>query len=246
MNILVTAGNTLVPIDSVRCITNIFTGRTGATIALCAHERGHHVQLLTSHPEVIAEPPGERWVTDAYRTFDDLAGLMQRCIQDGPLDALIHCAAVSDYLSAGAYTPAAGTKFDPATGTWHAAEGEAPALIDRTSGHAGRGLKLKSDEPEMWIRFTRAPKLVDRIRADWHFRGVLVKFKLEVGVSDDALLEIAERSRQHSDANLMVANTLETASASAWIGPLAGGYQRVERADLARRLLEEVERLARA
>ena len=29
MNLLVTAGNTLVPVDRVRCITNIFTGRTG-------------------------------------------------------------------------------------------------------------------------------------------------------------------------------------------------------------------------
>src|SRR6476646_6451465 len=43
MNLLVTAGNTLVPIDAVRCITNIFTGRTGASIARHAHERGHSV-----------------------------------------------------------------------------------------------------------------------------------------------------------------------------------------------------------
>src|SRR5438034_5962598 len=46
MRILVTAGNTLVPIDRVRCITNIFTGRTGARIALHAQERGHDVTLL--------------------------------------------------------------------------------------------------------------------------------------------------------------------------------------------------------
>ena len=51
MKLLVTAGNTLVPIDSVRGITNVFTGRTGAGIALHAYRRGHHVTLLTSHPE---------------------------------------------------------------------------------------------------------------------------------------------------------------------------------------------------
>ena len=33
MNILVTAGNTITPIDRVRVITNVFTGRTGARIA---------------------------------------------------------------------------------------------------------------------------------------------------------------------------------------------------------------------
>jgi phosphopantothenate-cysteine ligase/phosphopantothenoylcysteine decarboxylase/phosphopantothenate--cysteine ligase len=53
MNLLVTAGNTLVPIDKVRGITNIFTGRTGASIALEAHRRGHGVTLLTSHPEAV-------------------------------------------------------------------------------------------------------------------------------------------------------------------------------------------------
>ena len=41
MNLLITAGNTQTPIDRVRCITNIFTGRTGAQVALEAHRRGH-------------------------------------------------------------------------------------------------------------------------------------------------------------------------------------------------------------
>ncbi len=54
MNVLVTAGNTLVPIDQVRCISNVFTGKTGAAIALCAHGRGHRVTLITSHPEAVA------------------------------------------------------------------------------------------------------------------------------------------------------------------------------------------------
>ena len=65
----------------------------------------------------------------------------------------------------------------------------------------------------------RAPKLVDRIRGDWGFRGVLVKFKLEVGMSDEELLEVAERSRRQSDADLMVANTLEGAAHWAYLGP---------------------------
>ena len=50
MKILVTAGNTQTPIDRVRCITNIFSGKTGAQIALEAHRHGHSVVLLTSHP----------------------------------------------------------------------------------------------------------------------------------------------------------------------------------------------------
>ena len=50
MNILISAGNTIVPIDRVRCITNVFTGRTGTTIALHSHQRGHNVRFHRSTP----------------------------------------------------------------------------------------------------------------------------------------------------------------------------------------------------
>src|SRR5262249_589672 len=94
-----------------------------------------------------------------------------------------------------------------------------------------------------WLRMVRAPKLIDRVRQPWGFTGTLVKFKLEVGLGDEELLRIAERSRQHSSADLMVANTLEGASSYAFLGPLGGQYQRVGREELAARLLDAIERL---
>jgi phosphopantothenoylcysteine synthetase/decarboxylase len=239
MNVLVTAGNTQVPIDRVRCLTNVFTGRTGAQLALRAHERGHTVTLLTSHPDVVAELHGgplvsDRWAVVPYRTFDDLHGRMREVVQPGGLDAVIHSAAVSDYLAGGVYAPAPGTHFDPTSGRW---EGHPPALLDRAAG------KVKSDEPELWLRLVRAPKLIDRVRPDWGFRGVLVKFKLEVGIRETELLEIAERSRRHSSADLMVANTIESAGAYAYLGPVDGKYHGVLRRDLAAGVIEVVERL---
>lgn len=247
MNILVTAGNTQVPIDQVRCLTNIFTGRTGAAIALEAHARGHGVILLTSHPEALRDVAGDAapdalgrrgveslHAVEAYRTFDDLQGLMARHITPGKLHAVIHCAAVSDYHAGGIFAPRAGTSFHVDDLSWHAVSG-VPALDDRSAG------KVKSDEPELWLRLVRAPKLIDRIRTDWMFHGILVKFKLEVGLTDEELVREAERSRQHSAADLMVANTLAGAADWAWLGPLHGAYQRIARSELARRLLEEVE-----
>jgi phosphopantothenoylcysteine synthetase/decarboxylase len=237
MNILVTAGNTQVLIDKVRCITNIFTGRTGSQIAQHCHQRGHNVILLTSHPEVAAElwqhPPGERWTVLAYRTFEQLQDLMAQTIPHSNLDVIIHSAAVSDYLSAGVYAPSPGTHFDPASG-WQAGSGS-PGMVDMAAG------KVKSDAPELWLRLVRAPKLIDRIRSDWGFHGVLVKFKLEVGISEERLLEIAERSRCQSSADLMVANTLEGAGAWARLGPIDEGYAHVSRRELAQRLLDAVE-----
>jgi phosphopantothenoylcysteine synthetase/decarboxylase len=244
MNILVTAGNTLVPIDRVRCITNVFTGRTGAWLALHFQEHGHTVTLLTSHPETMDElrrgesaPPVGGLTVHRYRTFEDLERLMATTVRNGSLDAVVHAAAVSDYAAAGIYAPAPGTQFDPDVGRWTGAGTAAPVLVDRAAG------KVKSDEPELWLRLVRTPKLIDRVRTDWRFAGVLVKFKLETGVSDEQLLETAERSRRHSAADLIVANTLEGAHAWAYVGPVEGGYQRVSRRELPARLLELVERL---
>ena len=243
MKLLVTAGNTQTPIDRVRCITNIFTGRTGTGIALHAHERGHDVTLLTSHPEALSDMKPDasalaaRWKMQYYRTYDDLHEAMSDLVRTGSFDVVVHCAAVSDYVPSGVYAPAPGTSFTPGAegGSWQAWKG-LPALLDRTAG------KVKSDEPELWLRLTRAPKLIDLVRGTWGFRGLLVKFKLEVGISDERLLEIAERSRVHSAADLMVANTLEGSSAYAFLGPVQGTYERVSRRGLAPRLLEELER----
>ncbi len=238
MNILVTAGGTLVPIDKVRCITNVFTGRTGASIALHAHDRGHTVTLLTSTPEAVADlrehgaPTDARWLVRRYRTFDDLEQRLMEPIRSGSVEVVVHTAAVSDYRAAGVYTSAPGTQFDPTGKRW---VGTAPALIDRAAA------KVKSDEEELWLRLVQTPKIVDQIRSAWGFRGVLVKFKLEVAVSDDELLKIAEPSRVRSNADLMVANTVEGAQDWAFVGPLDGRYERVSRRDLATRLLEAIE-----
>lgn len=242
MRILVTAGNTLVPIDRVRCLTNVFTGRTGARIALHAFLAGHGVQLLTSHPEVMLDlrgtkaTPGERLAVQTYRTFDDLESALAEHLRAGSFDALVHSAAVSDYQPAGVFAPAPGTEFRPDS-TWESAAGGPPRLLDRLAG------KIKSDEQELWLRLVRAPKLVDKVRGEWSFRGILVKFKLEVGLGADDLLDIAERSRHHSRADLMVANTLEESENWAFLGPLEGGYQKVPRPLLAARLITAVETL---
>jgi hypothetical protein len=103
--------------------------------------------------------------------------------------------------------------------------------------------KVKSDAPELYLRLVRTPKLVDKFRDPWGFRGVLVKFKLEVGITEKQLHDVAERSRRHSEADLMVANTLEGASVWALVGPLAGRYQRVSRRAMPAVLLDAVEKL---
>jgi phosphopantothenate-cysteine ligase/phosphopantothenoylcysteine decarboxylase/phosphopantothenate--cysteine ligase len=224
MKILVTTGNTQVPIDRVRCISNIFSGRTGARIATRAFERGHSVVLLASHPEVVQSIASSRpreapaWRLRPYRTVDDLDAAMAEEFRGGNYDAVIHSAAVSDYRVAGVFA-------------------------DRESQEPLSSGKLKSNHPELWLKLTPTHKIVDRIRRDWGFAGVLVKFKLESGVSEDELLAIAERAREHSAADLMVANTEEGMREWAFVGAGHGGYRKVPRAELADSLLELLEEL---
>jgi phosphopantothenate-cysteine ligase/phosphopantothenoylcysteine decarboxylase/phosphopantothenate--cysteine ligase len=218
MNVLVTAGNTHTPVDRVRCITNVFSGRTGARVAAEAAARGHAVALLTSHPEVLGGAAGVR--VRAYRTFDDLDALMAEEVSSGRYDAVVHAAAVSDYHVGGVYAGRDGNLEVAAAG------------------------KVKSSHPELWLRLVPAPKLIDKVRAEWGFGGVLLKFKLEVGVSDAELLDVAERSRAHSAADLMCANTLEGMHDWAFVGSGSAGYRRVRRADLAAVLIGAVEGLA--
>jgi phosphopantothenate---cysteine ligase (CTP) len=243
MRVLVTGGNTVVPIDQVRCIGNVFRGRTGTNIALEACRRGHHVHLLASDPDVLksedrAALPADRWKLERYRTFDDLHDAMRRALENGGVDAVIHSAAVSDYRVEGIFAPAAETTFSPETLTWETRAGARARMADRGAG------KVKSGEPELWFRMVQNPKLIDLIRPAWHFSGVLVKFKLEVGVGEQELLGIAERSRVHSSADLVVANTLLGLT---FIGPLCGKYERLNsRRDLVSKLLDAVEALVAA
>jgi len=234
MNLLVTAGNTQTPIDRVRCITNVFTGRTGAQVALEAHRRGHAVTLLTSHPEVARDlapafKPDARWTVRPYRTFHDLHDAIAELVPGNGFGALVHAAAVSDYHLAGTYAPVTGAHFDPMTAAWTNGK-----LMDVSAG------KVKSHHPELWLRLTPTPKLADLVRTAWGFRGTFVKFKLEVGATNDQLREVALRSRAQSDADLIVANTLEGKDAAAWIGDRQGGWERVERAALAVTLIDRV------
>ena len=101
MKILITAGNTQSPVDRVRCITNIFSGRTGARIAAEAASRGHEVTFITSHPETLGT--FDTMEILPYRTFEELEAYLAQAIVHGGFDAIIHAAAVNDYHVVGTF-----------------------------------------------------------------------------------------------------------------------------------------------
>lgn len=262
MRLLVTAGVTQVPIDQVRVITSTFSGRTGTRIALEANRRGYEVTLVTSAPHLVGEQLRTRagWTVQVFRTFDDLHCLLAALVPSGQFDAIIHSAAVSDYRVADVFVPrlpssAAGafsnseTQLDPAMQDSQLAQScsEVPGEMVGTTWQAWPMTlscpKIPSTFSEIWLRLVPTPKLVDYFRSSWGFTGVLVKFKLEAGVSEDVLVQRAEESRRRSHADLMVANLLESVATTAWLGPLDGQYRRISRPQLASILLDAIEAL---
>ncbi len=92
MKILITAGPTREYLDDVRYLSNASTGRMGYALAVAARAAGHHVVLV--HGPTSEEPPvADRViaVTSALEMRDAVAAEFPSC------DALVACAAVSDY-----------------------------------------------------------------------------------------------------------------------------------------------------
>ncbi|MCX6714933.1 MAG: bifunctional phosphopantothenoylcysteine decarboxylase/phosphopantothenate synthase [Candidatus Uhrbacteria bacterium] len=209
LNILVTSGRTAVPGgDKVRELTNKFKGRTGNEAACQLRDAGHHVTLLTSSPERVPVNLLADSLTDGsltvipFNLYDELMVKMEYAVKNGGFDVIIHSAAVSDYKVQDAFIPVEGPYF-----------GDGRVVV-KPLPKAG---KMKSNHKRLFLELVPTEKIVDKIRRDWEFKGVLVKFKLEVGLQDDELIDIARASRAQSDANMIVANCLEWSKDYAYV-----------------------------
>lgn len=218
MKILVTAGSTEIPIDQVRIISNVFSGRTGTTIADYCAKAGNEVILLTSNPGLVKNR--SKLTVLPYRTFDDLAELMEREINGGNYDVIIHSAAVSDFKVAGAYVKKNGK-------------------MRRVDNRA----KISSSHEKLYLELVPTEKLIDKIRRDWNFHRILVKFKLQVDISDEELLAIAEKSLAVSNADFIVANCLEWSDKYAYIMTTTSRHK-VTRGELPNELYRRIKQCA--
>ena len=90
--VLVSAGPTQEPIDPVRVITNLSSGKMGYAVARAAQEAGAHVTLV-SGPVALATPPGVDRVD--VRTAQEMFQAVKKAASGA--DVFISVAAVADY-----------------------------------------------------------------------------------------------------------------------------------------------------
>lgn len=229
MRFLVTAGNTREMIDRVRDWGNIFTGNTGRAIAEALTLRGE-VDLLTSNAQHADQLLATRNIrVILFKSHAELRHLLQERMRSAPRYAgVFMTAAVADYSPNDVYSVVERSPRADGRETW---------VVQKVS--AG---KVKSSFDFIAVLGSRTQKLVDLFRTEWNYRGLLVKFKLEVGLAEEKLIEVAQASRLASNADYIVANTLEMVTgdnACAW---LLGDqiHERVPRHELAGRLVRLV------
>jgi phosphopantothenoylcysteine synthetase/decarboxylase len=231
MRFLVTAGNTREKIDDVRDWGNIFTGNTGFAIAQSLSKVGE-VDLLTSNEAHLARVHAESLPTlhaFEFHSHDELRSLLEQRMTNEKYDAVFMTAAVADYRPVRTFAVIEQKPADqPGQQQW--------LVQDVQAG------KVKSTHKQIAILGEPTEKIIDLFRSAWNFKGVLVKFKLEVGLSPQELIAVGVASRIASGADYLVANTLEMVH-----GAEAGAYllsdqppEWIPRGQLAERLVRLV------
>ena len=230
MRMLVTAGSTRERIDAVRDWGNIFTGNTGLAIATALVELGD-VDLLTSnHAHLSQVRKYPRIHASGFTSHAELQAALAALMARFSYDAIFMTAAVADYRPTGVFAVLERTADSNSAGR------ERWVVKDIQAG------KVKSTHAAIAVLGEPTEKIVDLFRGEWKYAGLLVKFKLEVGISRDELIRIGQASRRTSGADYLVANTLdmvEGAQAGAFLlGDAAEEW--VPRAALAVRMAELV------
>lgn len=93
--ILITAGPTNVAIDPVRFISNTASGKTGILLANLASKNKAKVTLLLG--SCVNHKLSKKVKLKKFFLFDELKNLLYKEIKNNNYDAVIHCAAVSDF-----------------------------------------------------------------------------------------------------------------------------------------------------
>ena len=161
--VVVTSGATREPIDSVRFISNLSSGRTGAMICEALVARGFQVTQVAGVDSVQAAGVARR---EAFTDHASLDTALRRLARDSACVAVIHTAAVGDFAVADAQT---GAKI--ASGSEMSVKLQPTyKIIDRIMGYAGNpemilvGFKLTHD-PDASTQAKAARELLKRSRA---------------------------------------------------------------------------------
>lgn len=181
VKILVTAGGTQEPIDTVRTITNLSSGRTGISLAEYLSQMGFEVTLLQAHGTAKAEHVAHR---DYFTSFASLDEKMRHYLSTEDFTHVIHAAAVSDYSVE--HIEVNGKSYRPL-----------------------EVKKVSSDAETMNVVLKRNPKIVDHLKEYSRNKDLkVVAFKLTSHATPEQKLAAVNKLFTGSHADYVVHNDL--------------------------------------
>lgn len=198
VRVLITSGPTRGYIDAVRYVSNKSTGKLGTVIA---------TELLKGGASVT-------FIYGMGSCFPDIASLEKDCARRL---TLIEIETIGDLLTA-VQEKLKDTSFDVIV--------HAMAVLDYTPETPCRG-KIPSNKDKLVVTFVKTPKVIKLIRKLWP-HAFLIGFKLEVGLSQDALIERAYASLIENGADLVVANNQDEITGEKHLAYLIDSHKKVE------------------
>lgn len=181
IKVLVTAGGTQEPIDTVRVVSNLSSGRTGIFIAEYLQQMGFDVTLLRAHSGVASSQIKNQEIFTSFKSLNDL---MKTKLADQDYTHVIHSAAVSDYSIESIEQN--GEKHSPL-----------------------KTPKLGSDVEKMSIHLTRNPKIVSQLKTYSKNKNLkVVAFKLTSHATADQQNSAVQKLFNESHVDAVVHNDL--------------------------------------
>jgi phosphopantothenoylcysteine synthetase/decarboxylase len=203
MNVVVTGGGTIAPIDDVRVLTNISSGRFAASITEACLDRNATVWHIHAPSALLPFVRSARFDLDAPDPAGEavrLARLQEtwRSVRDRLHPVALQTGTVADYQETLKRILQA-----------HAIDVAFLSMAVSDFEPKPRAGKIPSETAEsLVIECRRTPKVIRMVR-DWSPSVYLVGFKLLSGVTSQELIRAARRACRANRAQLTVANDLE-------------------------------------
>lgn len=225
MKILITAGGTTEPIDSVREITNTSTGKLGSSIAEAYDKLPDITEIYYVCGKKSIVPQSEKVKVTFVDTVASLESALRNIIQKETIDIIIHSMAVSDYrvksvTSASMLASALSSKLRSLDASHQQVTEEFMGLLFQDSETIlSKEGKIRSNIKELVLCMEQTPKIISlfhRIAP----QAMLVGFKLLDNVPLDELIDTAFHVLQDNKCSFVLANDLRNISMDQHIGYL--------------------------
>lgn len=213
-NIIITAGPTNERIDSVMKITNMSTGKLGATVAEELLQEEELGTLFYLSPKLAYKPKtkSDKLQLVSIESTLDLLKALRKIIAETKIYGMVHASAVGDYYGEYTFTgenlaTEIAKKLSSHQLTEEEIKNKVLSIIESPEILTDNTHKISSYEKNLMVKLGLTPKVIGYIK-ELDPNIILIGFKLLDGVSQEELLQVASNLRDKNDADYIVANNL--------------------------------------